>query len=97
MGAVSPRIAKDVMQALASGADGGPISVEVADIRHVLLAPIDRRSVMLRPVGQRLRAAAFALGLAGAVLGPTIGPCCYEFGSADLDRVAGRFGDRVQQ
>src|SRR3954453_5282120 len=25
---------------LRSGADGGPISVEVADIRHVLLAPL---------------------------------------------------------
>jgi hypothetical protein len=57
---------------LRSGADGGPISIEVADIRHVLLAPISRRSVMLRPVGQRLRAAAFALGLGGAVLGQLI-------------------------
>ena len=57
---------------LRSGADGGPISIEVADIRHVLLAPISRRSVMLRPIGQRLRAAAFALGLGGAVLGQLI-------------------------
>jgi len=55
-----------------SGADGGPVSIEVADIRHVLLAPISRRSVMLRPVAQRLRAAAFALGLGGAVLGQLI-------------------------
>ncbi|HSP29136.1 MAG TPA: hypothetical protein VLN74_11355, partial [Ilumatobacteraceae bacterium] len=55
-----------------SGADGGPIAIEVADIRHVLLAPISRRSVMLRPVAQRLRAAAFALGLGGAVLGQLI-------------------------
>jgi hypothetical protein len=55
-----------------SGADGGPIAIEVADIRHVLLSPISRRSVMLRPVGQRLRAAAFALGLGGAVLGQLI-------------------------
>ncbi len=55
-----------------SGADGGPIAIEVADIRHVLLAPIERRSVMLRPVAQRLRAAAFALGLGGAVLGQLI-------------------------
>jgi hypothetical protein len=38
----------------------------------VLLAPISRRSVMLRPIGQRLRAAAFALGLGGAVLGQLI-------------------------
>jgi hypothetical protein len=57
---------------LRSGADGGPIAVEVADIRHVLLAPIARRRVMLRPIGQRLRAAAFAVGLAGAVLGQLI-------------------------
>jgi hypothetical protein len=55
-----------------SGADGGPIAIEVADIRHVLLSPISRRSVMLRPVAQRLRAAAFALGLGGAVLGQLI-------------------------
>jgi hypothetical protein len=57
---------------LRSGADGGPIAIEVADIRHVLLAPISRRSVMLRPIGQRLRAAAFAIGLGGAVLGQLI-------------------------
>ncbi len=55
-----------------SGADGGPVAIEVADIRHVLLAPISRRSVMLRPVAQRLRAAGFALGLGGAVLGQLI-------------------------
>ncbi len=55
-----------------SGADGGPISIEVADIRHVLLSPISQRSVMLRPIGQRLRSAAFSLGVAGAVLGQLI-------------------------
>ena len=55
-----------------SGADGGPIAIEVADIRHVLLSPISHRSVMLRPIGQRLRAAAFAVGLVGAVLGQLI-------------------------
>jgi hypothetical protein len=53
---------------LRSGADGGPISIEVADIRHVLLAPIDRRTVMMRPVAQRLRAVMFALALAAAIL-----------------------------
>lgn len=30
------------------------------------------------------------------VLGPCIRPCCYEFGEADLDRVADRFGDDVR-
>lgn len=57
---------------LRSGADGGPVSIEIADIRHVLLAPISRRMVLLRPVAQRLRAAAFLLGLGGAVLGQLI-------------------------
>jgi hypothetical protein len=57
---------------LRSGADGGPIAVEVADIRHVLLGPISHRAFMLRPIGQRLRAAAFAVGLTGAVLGQLI-------------------------
>jgi len=57
---------------LRSGADGGPVSIEAADIRHVLLAPISRRTVLLRPVAQRLRAAAFLLGLGGAILGQLI-------------------------
>lgn len=30
------------------------------------------------------------------VLGPCIRPCCYEFGEADLERVAGRFGDEAR-
>lgn len=57
---------------LRSGADGGPVSIEVADIRHVLLAPVSRRMAMLRPVAQRLRSAAFLLGLGGAILGQLI-------------------------
>ena len=36
--------------------------------------------------------AAFAEPVVGAVLGPTIGPCCYEFGSADLEAVASGVG-----
>ncbi|MFT4866540.1 MAG: hypothetical protein ACI8RE_002738 [Ilumatobacter sp.] len=52
-----------------SGADGGPISIEVADIRHVLLSPIDRRRALLRPVGQRIRSVTFSFALATAVLG----------------------------
>ncbi len=42
-----------------NGADGGPVSVESADVRHVLLAPVSRRSVLIRPVIQRIRAVAF--------------------------------------
>jgi len=31
-----------------------------------------------------------------AAAGASIGPCCYEFGSADLDLLASRFGDGVR-
>lgn len=57
---------------LRSGADGGPISIEVADVRHLLLAPIPRRMVMTKPVMQRLRAVIFALALGAAVLGQLV-------------------------
>lgn len=52
-----------------SGADGGPISVEVADIRHVLLSPISRRAALGRPIVQRFRASMFALALSCAIVG----------------------------
>jgi hypothetical protein len=57
---------------LRNGADGGPVSIEAADIRHVLLSPISRRRVLLRPIVQRVRSVAFALGLALAVLGQLV-------------------------
>jgi len=54
---------------LRSGADGGPLSVESADVRHLLLAPIDRRQVLMRPLAQRMRAVAFGAALLGAIAG----------------------------
>ena len=54
---------------LRSGADGGPVAIEVADIRHVLLSPIGRRRALLRSVGQRIRSVTFSISLATAVLG----------------------------
>lgn len=54
---------------LRSGADGGPVAIEVADIRHVLLSPISRRRALMRPVGQRIRSVTFSFALATAVLG----------------------------
>lgn len=57
---------------LRSGADGGPVSIEIADIRHVLLAPISRVMVMLRPISQRLRSIVFGLGLTAAILGQLV-------------------------
>lgn len=54
---------------LRSGSRGGPLSVEEADVRHVLLAPIDRRRALNRPAQQRLRSVTFTLGLVGAAAG----------------------------
>ncbi len=53
---------------LRSGAEGGPVSIEVADVRHVLLAPVDRRMVMALPISQRLRTVMFGAAVVGAVL-----------------------------
>lgn len=52
-----------------SGASGGPIAVEDAEVRHVLLAPLDIRSALRKPAIQRLRSAAFAGALVGAAAG----------------------------
>ena len=57
---------------LRNGADGGPVSIESADIRHLLLSPIDQRRVMARPIAQRLRSVAFALMLGMGVLGQLV-------------------------
>jgi hypothetical protein len=54
---------------LRSGSDGGPLSIEAADVRHLLLAPIDRRSVLTRPLVQRLRSAAFTAAIIGGIGG----------------------------
>jgi len=58
---------------LRSGADGGPISIEPADVRHVLLAPLDRRFVLFQPASQRFRSVMFALALGAGVLGQLVG------------------------
>ncbi|MFI5028023.1 MAG: hypothetical protein ACHQCF_03460 [Solirubrobacterales bacterium] len=47
------------------GARGGPLAIEAADVQYVLLAPIDRGSVLRGPALRQLRAA----GLFGAVAG----------------------------
>ena len=54
---------------LRSGGRGGPLVIEAADVRHVLLAPLDR-ALVLRPLAWRqLRFGAFAGGALGAVAG----------------------------
>lgn len=57
---------------LRSGADGGPISIESADIRHVLLAPISRRLVLFTPIWQRFRSMIFGFGLVAAIVGQLV-------------------------
>ena len=57
---------------LRNGSEGGPISIESADVRHLMLAPSSRTWVLLRPITQRLRAVAFGLALGLAVLGQLV-------------------------
>lgn len=54
---------------LRSGARGGPLALEAAEARHVLLAPIDRRIVLRGPAVRQLRFVVFAGAIAGAVVG----------------------------
>ncbi|MET0460114.1 MAG: hypothetical protein ABW195_12765 [Ilumatobacteraceae bacterium] len=62
-------VAVAIALGLRSGSDGGPVSVEAADVRHLLLAPVPRRDVLARPVVQRLRSVVFAAALVGGVAG----------------------------
>ena len=62
-------VAAAVAVGLRSGSDGGPISVEAADVRHLLLAPVPRQSILARPVAQRLRALAFGGAVIAAIGG----------------------------
>lgn len=54
---------------LRSGTEGGPISIEAADVRHLLLAPISRGAVLRRPLAQRIRSVTFSGVLAGGISG----------------------------
>lgn len=54
---------------LRSGSRGGPLAIEEADVRHLLLAPVDRRRALSRPAWQTARTAMFTTTLAGAFAG----------------------------
>jgi hypothetical protein len=62
-------VALAVALGLRSGSDGGPVAIEPADVRHLLMAPVPRREVLTRPVVQRLRTTAFGGAIAGLVVG----------------------------
>jgi hypothetical protein len=54
---------------LRSGAEGGPLSVESADARHLLLAPVARGKVLRQPLLQRARTVTGAGALVGGIAG----------------------------
>ena len=54
---------------LRSGSRGGPLAVEAADVRHVLLAPVDRGRALRSPAWRQLRSSLFVAVLLGATIG----------------------------
>lgn len=58
---------------LRSGSQGGPIAIEEADVRHVLLSPVSRRRALLRPAWQSIRSAVFMCAVVGAIAGQLAG------------------------
>jgi hypothetical protein len=54
---------------LRSGARGGPVALEEAEIRHVLMAPVPHAAVLRPPTIQRSRSLVGTGALAGAVVG----------------------------
>jgi hypothetical protein len=62
-----------LLAGLRSGAQGGPLALEAPDVMYVMLAPVDRRRALLRPAVQRLRGAAYAGGVFGAIAGQLAG------------------------
>ena len=57
---------------LRSGSRGGPIALEPAEVRYVLLAPVDRRGALRGPVLRNLRFACFVGAVVGAVAGQLV-------------------------
>lgn len=62
-----------LMLGLRGGSQGGPLALEAADVVHVMLSPVDRRTALARPAFQRVRSVAFAGAMVGAVLGQMAG------------------------
>ncbi|HEU5149355.1 MAG TPA: hypothetical protein VFU19_02590 [Iamia sp.] len=54
---------------LRSGSRGGPLAVEPGDVRHVLLAPVDRGRALRGPAWRQLRSSLFVAVLLGATIG----------------------------
>jgi hypothetical protein len=54
---------------LRSGSRGGPLALEQAEVRHVLLAPVDRANAVRGPVLRQLRFLVFVASVVGVVAG----------------------------
>jgi hypothetical protein len=54
---------------LRSGSRGGPLALERAEVRHVLLAPVDRGRVLRGPAVRQVRFALFVAAIVGAIAG----------------------------
>ncbi len=54
---------------LRSGSRGGPLALERAEVRYVLMAPVDRRRALMAPAWRQIRFALFAGAVAGAIAG----------------------------
>ncbi len=62
-----------VLLGLRSGARGGPLALEEAEVRHVLLAPVSRACALRRPAWQRIRTLLATGAVVGAVAGQLAG------------------------
>ena len=56
-----------VLLGLRSGAHGGPVAVEEAEVRHVLMSPVPRSHALRTPALQRVRTFAFVGAIAGGI------------------------------
>ena len=54
---------------LRSGSRGGPLALDRADVRHVLLSPVDRVTALRGPALRQLRFLLFGAGVVGAIGG----------------------------
>jgi hypothetical protein len=62
-------VAVVVALGLRSGSRGGPLAMDQADVRHVLLAPVDRVTALRGPARHQLRFLVFGAAVAGAAGG----------------------------
>ncbi|MEA3078241.1 MAG: hypothetical protein QOF60_3149 [Actinomycetota bacterium] len=62
-------VAGAIALGLRSGARGGPLALEAAEVRYVLLAPVDRDIALQAPARRQLRFTAFAGTVTGAAAG----------------------------